>query len=173
MYLHSYSFFKHSQYKVTRSLQDFSGNTCIAASWWFFFQWHYFFFRPPPPTVFSFIHPDVHRLPHRIARGAGRDPGQPVSTGSSEVVTQQRLCVSLQSGAAVLTRNLPGGRPCLWHWMCPQFLLILIWMEGRMCPPLNLRMWGCPTEANNPRNRGSVWSEDYLRLNQRRRLAVL
>lgn len=37
-------FFKHSQYKVTRSLQDFSGNTCIAASWWLFFQWQYFFF---------------------------------------------------------------------------------------------------------------------------------
>lgn len=161
MCLHPYSVLNIHSTKPPEASR-ISLERCPAVSWWVFFQWHDFFFFFSPPTAFSsFIHRDVYSLPRRIAKGAGRQPGQPVSTGSSEMVTQQRHCMSLQSAAALLTHKLPGGKSCLWHWMCPQFQLILILMEGRMCPSLNLKTWSCPTEANNPRNRGSMWFEDY------------
>lgn len=107
-----------------------------------------------PLPLYSFIYPGVYSLPCRIARGAGRDPGQPVSTSSSEVMSQQRHCVSLLQHCSLPTPLETSLGFDLEK--CPQLLLIPILMKGRMCPSLNLKTWSCPTEANNPRNRGSV-----------------
>lgn len=132
---------------------------------WVLFQWQDLF--SPPPTVFSsLIHPDVYILPHRTARRAGSNPGQPISPVSSEVVTQQRLCrglCSLLQHCSLTT--FPEADPSSLTLTVYTAVLAhpCFFMGGRTRFPLNWKTWSCRTAANNGRTSGSVWSKDHLR----------
>lgn len=127
-----------------------------------------------PPPLYYFIYPSVCSLPCRIARGAGGDPGQPVSTNSSEVMSQQRHGVSLCSAAAPLTSN-PSRRQVLAltlksvHSSCS----FLFWWKGGCVLQWTWKCGAALQKLITQGTRGFVWSEDYVKLNLKTRLAIL
>lgn len=129
VYLHPYSSLNiHStkQHEASRISQEIDGlqypDEFSSSDTIFFSSSH---------CVFSFHSSCIYSQPHRTARGAGGDPAQPVSTGSRKMVTQQRYWVSLQSAAALLAHNLPGGKSLIFYTECVHSSCSsLFWWKG-------------------------------------------